>query len=290
MRNREGTEQSGTGEITDAALLYHKLNLPYSSLHSSPRSSLRRFCSVSLDIIGKAVFNYDFGSVTKESPIVKAVYRTLREAEHRSTSFIPYWNLPFANQWMEGQREFRKDMGMLDDILTKLINDCVNTRREATVEELEVRDNNEDPSLLRFLVDMRGEDVESKQLRDDMMTMLIAGHETTAAVLTWTLFELCSGDRRMLEDIQDEIDEVMGDKTRPDFDDIQKMVKLRQALVESLRLYPEPPVLIRRALKDDVLPKGGSKLTKGVKVIAGERGGGEEGISDKRMQIATLAA
>eukprot|EP01040_Poterioochromonas_malhamensis_P003666 gene3666-3917_t len=33
------------------------------------------FCSVALDIIGKAVFNYDFGSVTKESPVVKAVYR-----------------------------------------------------------------------------------------------------------------------------------------------------------------------------------------------------------------------
>ena len=41
------------------------------------------FCSVSLDIIGKAVFNYDFGSVTKESPVVKAVYRALQEAEHR---------------------------------------------------------------------------------------------------------------------------------------------------------------------------------------------------------------
>ncbi len=41
-----------------------------------------------------------------------------------------------------------------------------------------------DPSLLRFLVDMRGEDAEDKQLRDDLMTMLIAGHETTAAVLT----------------------------------------------------------------------------------------------------------
>ena len=45
-----------------------------------------------------------------------------------------------------------------------------------------------DPSLLRFLVDMRGEDATNKQLRDDLMTMLIAGHETTAAVLTWTFF------------------------------------------------------------------------------------------------------
>ncbi len=35
---------------------------------------------------------------------------------------------------------------------------------------------------------MRGEDTTNKQLRDDLMTMLIAGHETTAAVLTWTFF------------------------------------------------------------------------------------------------------
>ena len=78
-----------------------------------------RFCSVTLDIIGKAVFDYDFGSVTNESPIVKAVYRVLREAEHRSSSFIPYWDLPYADQWMGGQVEFRKDMTMLDDILCR---------------------------------------------------------------------------------------------------------------------------------------------------------------------------
>jgi cytochrome P450 len=138
-----------------------------------------RFCSVTLDIIGKAVFNYDFGSVTKESPIVKAVYRVLREAEHRSSSFIPYWNLPYADQWMGGQVEFRRDMTMLDDILADLINDAVSTRREASVEELEERDNADDSSLLRFLVDMRGEDLSSMTLRDDLMTMLIAGHETT---------------------------------------------------------------------------------------------------------------
>lgn len=146
----------------------------------TPIDMEERFCSVTLDIIGKAVFNYDFGSVTKESPIIKAVYRVLREAEHRSNSFIPYWNLPYADKWMGGQVEFSNDMGMLDTILAKLINQAVETRSEASVEELEDRENSDDPSLLRFLVDMRGEDLTSKVLRDDLMTMLIAGHETTA--------------------------------------------------------------------------------------------------------------
>ena len=72
-----------------------------------------------------------------------------------------------------------------------------------------------DPSLLRFLVDVRDADLSDKQLRDDLMTMLIAGHETTAAVLTWTLFALMSNldvEAKMLE----EIDSILGDKTPGD--------------------------------------------------------------------------
>ena len=53
-----------------------------------------KFCSVALDIIGKTIFNYDFGPVTKESPVVKAVYSALVEVEHRSMTPAPYWDLP----------------------------------------------------------------------------------------------------------------------------------------------------------------------------------------------------
>lgn len=245
------------------------LSLHYNAKTNTPVEMEEKFCSITLDIIGKSVFNYDFGSVHKESPVVKAVYRILREAEHRSSSFIPYWNLPYANKWMGGQVEFSRDMGMMDDILSDLINQAITTRKEASVEELEERENSDDPSLLRFLVDMRGEDVNSKQLRDDLMTMLIAGHETTAAMLTWSLYELTKGDEGLLKEIQKEVRDVLGDKSRPDYDDIVAMHKLRLALTESLRLYPEPPVLIRRARAEDNLPKGGSDLSNGVRVLRG---------------------
>jgi cytochrome P450 family 97 subfamily B polypeptide 3 len=46
------------------------------------------FLSLGLDIIGLGVFNYDFGSVTKESPVIKAVYRCLREAVRPSPYFL----------------------------------------------------------------------------------------------------------------------------------------------------------------------------------------------------------
>jgi len=170
---------------------------------------------------------------------------------------------------MGKQVEFRQDMTMLDDILADLINEAIQTRSEASIEELEERDNQDDPSLLRFLVDMRGEDLSNMVLRDDLMTMLIAGHETTAAMLTWTLFELSRGDPGLLKEVQAEVRTVLKGKSRPDYDDIVAMKKLRMCLIEALRLYPEPPVLIRRARTEDKLPAGSSKLRSGIKVLRG---------------------
>ena len=68
----------------------------------------------------------------------------------------------------------------------------------------------QDPSLLRFLVDLRDADPTDKQLRDDLMTMLIAGHETTAAVLTWALFCLVQHPDE-LQAIRREVDASVGD-------------------------------------------------------------------------------
>jgi cytochrome P450 len=102
----------------------------------------------------------------------------------------PYWDIPLANQLVPRLRKFNGDLKILNDVLDKLIDRAKNTRAVEDIAELEQRNYAEvkDPSLLRFLVDMRGADIDNKQLRDDLMTMLIAGHETTAAVLTWALF------------------------------------------------------------------------------------------------------
>ena len=145
----------------------------------------------------------------------------------------------------------------MDSVLTDLIKNALATQNEADEEELQNRnyDTMENPSLLRFLVDMRGEDTSSVQLRDDLMTMLIAGHETTAAVLTWAVFELAQ-QPELYAKVRAEIDEVLGDRD-PTFDDVKKLNLLRLVVAESLRMYPEPPLLIRRALEDHVLPAGG---------------------------------
>jgi cytochrome P450 family 97 subfamily B polypeptide 3 len=217
------------------------------------------FCSVALDIIGLSVFNYNFGSVTTESPVIKAVYSALVEAEHRSMTPAPYWNIPLANQLVPRLRKFNADLKLLNNVLDELIDKAKTTRVVEDIEELEKRNYNEvqDPSLLRFLVDMRGADIDNKQLRDDLMTMLIAGHETTAAVLTWALFELVRNPQIMAE-AQKEIDIVLGDRT-PTYADIKNMKYLRLIVAETLRMYPEPPLLIRRCRTEDLVPKGGGR-------------------------------
>lgn len=176
------------------------------------------FLSLGLDIIGLGVFNYDFGSFNSESPVIKAVYGVLKEAEHRSTFYIPYWNLPLAEYLVPRQAAFRRDLAVINECLDGLIAQAKSTRQADDIEALQARDYSrvQDASLLRFLVDMRDADLEAKQLRDDLMTMLIAGHETTAAVLTWTMFMLAQHPDQEAK-VLAEIDQVVGDSHPSEF-------------------------------------------------------------------------
>ncbi|XP_002968239.2 cytochrome P450 97B2, chloroplastic [Selaginella moellendorffii] len=214
------------------------------------------YSSLALDIIGLSVFNYDFGSVTKESPVIAAVYGTLAEAEHRSTFYIPYWKFPLSRWLVPRQRKFHADLSVINECLDDLIGRAQETRQEDDIEALQQRDYSKvrDASLLRFLVDMRGEDVDNKQLRDDLMTMLIAGHETTAAVLTWSTF-LLAQNPTIVTKVQQEIDTVLGDR-RPTLEDLKNLKYTKLVIAEALRLYPQPPLLIRRSLQPDKLPGG----------------------------------
>ena len=221
------------------------------------------YYSLALDIIGKAVFNYDFGSINQESPIVKAVYRVLLETEHRSTMFAPYWKIPGIGRIVPRQRRFNADMKLINDALNTAI-ESVRSSVEASLDldELERRDysNVADPSLLRFLVELRGEQTTTKQLRDDMMTMLIAGHETSAALLTWSTYELARHPE-LATRARLEVDRILGDRN-PTVEDVKQLTLIRCILTETLRLYPAPPLLIRRLLADTTLPKGsGSTAT-----------------------------
>ncbi|KAL2330209.1 hypothetical protein Fmac_017790 [Flemingia macrophylla] len=208
------------------------------------------FSRLTLDVIGKAVFNYDFDSLSNDTGIVEAVYTVLREAEDRSVAPIPVWEIPIWKDISPRLRKVNEALKLINDTLDDLIAIC---KRMVDEEELQFHEeymNEKDPSILHFLL-ASGDDVSSKQLRDDLMTMLIAGHETSAAVLTWT-FYLLSKEPRVMSKLQEEVDSVLGDRF-PTIEDMKKLKYTTRVINESLRLYPQPPVLIRRSIGDDVL-------------------------------------
>lgn len=214
--------------------------------------------SLALDVVGLSVFNYDFDSVTAESPVIKAVLRILKETEHRSTVFLPYWKIPGAKMIVPRLRAFYNDMDTINNTLNNLIRAAKMSATPLDLADLQARDYDKvsDPSLLRFLVELRGEQTTNKQLRDDLMTLLIAGHETVASVMTWATVELAKNPH-IVQRAREEIDVVLGDRV-PTFGDVQRLSYLRLILAETLRLYPAPPILIRRLLADTELPKGSS--------------------------------
>ena len=204
------------------------------------------YSRLALDIIGKAVFNYDFDSLKKDDPVIKAVYTVLREAEYRSVTFIPYWKVPPLQWLVPRQKACQEALVVVNDTLNMLIERTKKIVEDADEEFVEEYLSGDDPSILNFLI-ASGDDVTSKQLRDDLMTLLIAGHETTAAVLTWTTYLLATHPEQMRK-VQEEVDRVIGDR-RPTIQDMMELKYTTRVINESMRLYPQPPVLIRRALE-----------------------------------------
>lgn len=68
------------------------------------------------------------------------MYGVLKEAEHRSTFYIPYWNLPFAKNLVPRQRQFYTDLKVINDCLDDLIAQAKNTRQTEDAEALQARD------------------------------------------------------------------------------------------------------------------------------------------------------
>lgn len=98
-------------------------------------------------------------------------------------------------------------------------------------------------------------------LRDEIKSLILAGHETTSLALSWS-FYLLSRHPEAQAALQAEVDEVLGGRM-PTAADLPRLVYTRMVLYEAMRLYPPVPVVTRRAVKADTI--------EGVEVAAGEK-------------------
>ncbi|PSC76848.1 carotene epsilon-chloroplastic [Micractinium conductrix] len=215
------------------------------------------FSQLTLDVIGKAVFNYDFDALNTDSPVIQAVYTALKETETRATDLLPYWKFPLINLFVPRQQKAAAAVQLIRQTTEELIAKCkkmVEEEAEAGAAFGEGYINESDPSVLRFLIASR-EEVDSVQLRDDLLSMLVAGHETTGSVLTWTV-DLLARNPDTMRKAQEEVDRVLGSRDKPTMEDYMNLKYVMRCVNESMRLYPHPPVLLRRALVEDELPGG----------------------------------
>jgi cytochrome P450 len=139
-------------------------------------------------------------------------------------------------------RRFDDGVAAIDKIIYRLIEE----RRQSQVKGSD---------LLSMLLDARDEDtgegMDDKQLRDELVTMFLAGHETTAIALCWTiaLLSLHPTVRRVL---QVEVDRVLAGRI-PDASDYSDLPYTNAVISEAMRLYPPLPITIRQAREDDLL-------------------------------------
>jgi cytochrome P450 len=150
--------------------------------------------------------------------------------------------------------------------------DAVRTRAGvAAVDELIHRviakaenDPPKERNLLVRLLEMRRDEPEAfsaQQLRDELMTLMLAGHDTTAVALTWTCW-LLARHPEIQQQAADEIHAALRGAS-PTAADVEKMPLTCRILDESMRLYPPVPGISRQPIEDDVVT--------GVLVAAGGR-------------------
>jgi cytochrome P450 len=216
--------------------------------HGQACDILKEMMKLTLGIIAKTLFDADI------SGQAAAVGEALEVAQHHfllrvgSLLPLPLW-VPTRNN-MRLQRAVRK--------LDAVIYEFIRNRRACSEDK---------GDLLSLLLRARDEGdrtgMSDKQLRDEAMTLFLAGHETTALALSWAWYLLATNPDAARR-LQLEVDQALGDRSAT-VGDWPHLVFTEQVIMEAMRLYPPAYVMGREALEDCTV--GGYLVQKGRTVL-----------------------
>jgi cytochrome P450 len=153
-----------------------------------------------------------------------------------------------------GNVRYRRSMDLLEDTVDKIIE----SRVEGASGGCDLLDD-----LLAASGYMGEEKLGPRQLRDELMTFLLAGHDTTATALTWS-FYLLANNPSAESKLQQEVDQISG-RSPMEFADLKKFKYADKVVTEAIRLYPPAWMIGREAVKECSI--GGTRVAVGTTVL-----------------------
>jgi cytochrome P450 len=199
--------------------------------------------SLTLDVISRTMFSAD---VSRD---VATVRRLMDVVVKLRVSLLDLFGFP---QWLPRfqPKEFRRAIAEFDTLVSRLIAE----RRAGTIE----RDD-----LLGMLLAARdadtGERLSERELRDEALTVFVAGHETTANALSWVWYLLARHPEAEAR-LHEEVDRVLGGRA-PGYADLDRLAWTRMVIDEAMRLYPPAHAVSRTAIGEDRI--GGVRIPPG---------------------------
>ncbi|HEX8456436.1 MAG TPA: cytochrome P450 [Pyrinomonadaceae bacterium] len=190
---------------------------------------------LTLSIVGKTLFDADVESDADE--IGRALTEMLELFQMLLLPFSEYLErLP-----LPANRRFTRSRAKLDAVIYRIIDE----RRASG------RDRGDLLSMLLLAQDEEGATggMTDEQLRDEALTIFLAGHETTANALAWTWYLLTQNPEAESR-LHAELDEVLADGRLPTVEDIPRLRYTEMVLAEAMRLYPPAWVVGRLAVKE----------------------------------------
>ncbi|KAI5474182.1 cytochrome P450, family 4, subfamily A [Pseudohyphozyma bogoriensis] len=216
------------------------------------------FFGFTLNSFCRMAFGQDIGSVSlnvsEQIPFVPAFDYAQSRLSYRFRN--PFWR--YEELFSSGGRKMRKAVKTIDEFVYGIIKEHEN---HSVRDKAEAKDEVEKLDLLRLYMSMKeenGQPLSRKALGDATLNLIIAGRDTTAQTLSWTMFHLMLNPH-FVQPIHAEIDGC-GACT---YESYKTMTQSLAALHEGLRLHPVVPKQGRTALGDDQLPDGGPTVRKG---------------------------
>lgn len=204
----------------------------------------REMTRLTLAIVGRTLF--DVNLLEDADEIGKHITELIEYATEQTRSLRP---VPFEKDTRRSLRA-RRSVDRLDETIFRLIEG-----RRATGE-----DKGDLLSMLLLSCDEDGNGLTDQQVRDEAMTLFVAGHETTANGTTWALYLLAQYPE-IQKALQAEVLSAVGERAIT-MSDLPRLPLALQTFKEAMRLYPPAYIIVREALHDVEL-QGGVRVRQG---------------------------